>query len=1150
MKKKIILVASIVIVLVVISVVAFRYYNLINFKDSLTELVETKTHGQYKLVIGKAKMDLSKLHFELKNVSLVKTEKADAKGVESVTIPLVEAEAGSLRSLLRTGQMVIEKLAIEEPVLKMTAGSPDSTQHREQVAHSLVKIFPAIEAVLDKFLIKSFTLRRGAVHIEKEGQHMISLSLIDFMVRDWNMKQLSDSSQIRLNLKGQQMMFGKTNLSFSEIEFKYPEHFLEFHDLVLESADTVSHSKIKIEGKSVLIQGLDYQELYAHQRYKLKKIHIQQPRITGSLHLDGKAHKVKHPIKEILEQVFGEAHLDSAILSDADIDLTLHHYKDSIKTHLPHVDLALSNFEVRPDTSSLLVDGLRIDLNETSIKLNNNVTLHCDDLLFLRGHFLSITHATLVDNAANKVFMECERVDVSRFGLIDFVFSRKLHLASLTLENADITITPHYLNLFPKLSAARRDTTQTKKKTLDMNIGGLHVKHANIRYADGKKNMILKDASLDVGAFTDVSLSTLRSKLAYFRAGSVLYDNPKDSTHLQVKGLLLSKTRLSLGALDLKWKTFMAVGQSLSINDYVFDTEALGRVESKTIRIESLAVKGRLPAGKVHKPATPKKNISLVVNDVQIGKLEADVHMKDQHIAFNAKELSGRGIRFQEGKMHYQHVIGRIDNIHYQKPETDVRVASMDFDFFGKSRITNAKVHHKNHDIALTSAMLGEIKLEDHATTVAYVTLAGTTVQQDDQPLFTTDSVSLRGIVLPHEKSPHIGAMFVYRPIIHLHAPSPAKKEKTKSSKPLSTDVVDKFAAYDGTLTTAKGQTFRFTKLHGSLTTPHRSVRLEGGKFDTEKAVLRVDGLDVEENKIAVKLFTITPQDAYVKNLNVSASLLTGELHDIALTGFNLDSLLERKKLVAQAMNVDRFALHISKDKQLPSGTLKDKPFLLHEMMSPAVHVKQLNVREGFIQYRETSDKTHREGVVELHKINLAATSLGPDNYLSDGMVLNASTRLYDKGEINLKYTYLSPTQFGLKVDLKPFDLTVLNQIIVPAQALEIRSGYLEGLQFDVIADRNKAVGNATMSYKNLHLEIFSKNDPEKKNLGSSLLTLLADGIVLRHNKENATAPIEQERIATKSVFSYWVKIATHGAMNVVRHGKSRKNVAAASGKK
>lgn len=1148
MKKKIIVVASVVVVLVVIFVVAFRYYNLINFKDSLTELVETKTHGQYKLVIGKAKMDLSKLHFELRNVSLVKTEKANPKGVESVTIPLVEAEAGSLRSLLRTGQMVIEKLSIEEPILKMTAGSKDSTQHRELVAHSLVKIFPAIEAVLEKFLIKSFTLKRGAVHFEKEGQSMISLSLIDFMVRDWNMKQLSDSSQIRLNLKGQQLMFGKTNLSFSEIEFKYPEHFLEFHDLVLESVDTVSRSKIKVEGKSVLIQGLDYQELYDHQRYKLKKILIQQPKITGYLRLGGKAHKIKHPIKEILQQVFGEAHLDSAILLDADIDLTLHHHNDSIKTHLPNVDVALSNFEVRPDTSSLLVDGLRIDLNETSIKLNNNVTLHCDDLLFLRGHFLSITHATLVDNAANKVFMECQRVDVSRFALIDFVFSRKLHLESLTLENADISITPHYLNLFPKLEAARRDTTQAKKKALDIRIGGLHVKHANIRYADGKKTMVLKDASVDVGAFTTASLHSLKSKLSYFQVGRASYESAKDSTHLQVSSLLLSKTRLSIGALDLKWKTFTAVGRSLSINDYVFDTEALGRVESKKMRVESFIVKGRLPEGNVHKPTAHKKNISLLVNDVEIGKLEADVHVKGQHIAFNAKELSGRGIRFQEGKMHYQHVVGHIDNIQYQKPETDVRVASMDFDFFGKSRITNATVHYKNHDIVLSSATLGEIRLEEHATTVAYVTLAGATVRQDAQPLFTTDSVSLRGIVLPHEKSPHIGAVFVYRPSVHLHAPSSAKKEKPKSPKPLSADVVDKFAAYDGTLITAKGQTFHFAKLHGSLAAPHRSVRLEGGQFDTEKAVLRVDGLDVEENKIAIKLFTITPQEAYVKNLKESASLLTGELHDIALTGFHLDSLLEQKKLVAQVVNVDRFALHIKKDKQLPSGPLKEKPFLLHEMLSPAVHVKQLNVREGFIQYREISDKTHREGVVELHKINLAAHSLSPDKYLSDGMVLNASTRLYDKGEINLKYTYLSPTQFGLKVDLKPFDLTVLNQIIVPAQALEIKSGYLEGLQFDVIADRDKAVGNATMSYKNLHLEIFSKNDPEKKNLGSNLLTLLADGIVLKHNKENATASIEQERIATKSVFSYWVKIATHGAMNVVRHGKSRKHVAA-SGK-
>jgi hypothetical protein len=50
---------------------------------------------------------------------------------------------------------------------------------------------------------------------------------------------------------------------------------------------------------------------------------------------------------------------------------------------------------------------------------------------------------------------------------------------------------------------------------------------------------------------------------------------------------------------------------------------------------------------------------------------------------------------------------------------------------------------------------------------------------------------------------------------------------------------------------------------------------------------------------------------------------------------------------------------------------------------------------------------------------------------------------------------------------------------------------------------------------------------------------------VLKHNKQHATATIDQTRIPTKSVFNYWIRIATHGAMNVVRHGRTAKKVKA-----
>jgi hypothetical protein len=1142
MKKKLIILAGSLVLFGALFVLGFRYYNLINFKDSLADLVESKTNGQYKLVIGDAKMNLRELQFELKNVSLIKTGKADPSGIESVMIPSMEAEAGSLRSLLNSGQMVIERLTIQEPVLKMAAKA-NNVQPEVNIAHSLVKIFPAIEAVLDKFLIKSFTLRRGALQIKKEGENLISLRLIDFIIRDWNMRELTDSSKVRLNLQGQRLLLSKTSISFSEIAFQYPEHFLEFKDLALESEDTTSRSHIKVEGKSVLIQGLDYNELYNHQRYKLKKIHIEKPVISGTLRVGGAHSQVKHPVKAMLQQVFGEALLDSAIINDADIALTVYHGQDSIHTRLPHVDVNISNFEVRADTSALLVDGVRIDLNETSVRLNNNVTLHCDDLTFLRGGYLTITNASFIDVAAKKSFIQCQRIALDQFGLIDFVFYRKLYLKSALIENADVNITPHYLDLFPKMSSDVKDTTHVEQR-LDKYVGGLRLRNANIRFNDGTRSMTIQRANLDVKSFGTASVKTLLSRLSLFSAAGVTFDSPKDSTHIKAVEVSLSKNQFAVGRVELRLKRLMASGRSISIQDYVLAEDTLGNAVMEKIEIASLSLKGVLPAGK-DQPTSKKSTVALLMKDFQIGKLETDVRWKDKHVAFNASALTGRSIRVRDGNVNYEHLVGNIDHFRFQQPETDVSIESLDLNFFKETQLKNARVHLRNNDIRVPSATIGKVDFEDKATQVSYLHAAHIDLQQNGVLLFATDSLAAKGIVLRPGKDPRIKSLAAYRPIIHLPKPAATTSKKEKSSKGIPTDVVEAFALYDGELTLPKGQVLKFTKAEGDLNAAHQVLSLDEATFGTDKIALQLNGLKVQEGRLDIKRFTITPQEAFAKNLAVETSLVTGELTDISLLDFHLDSLVAHQTLVASSVNVDKFSLHISKDKRLPDAVPKEKPFLLQEMLVPMIHAKKLKVRDGFIRYRETSDITGKEGEISLHKITIEASSVDAHKYLSDGLTVNATTRLYDQGEVHLNYRFLSPEQFALTIDMLPFDLTMLNTLIVPLKAMEIKSGDLEALHVNVTAGRERAVGSATMSYQNLHLELFSRTDPEKKNLGSTLLTLLADDLVLKHNKQHATATIDQTRIPTKSVFNYWIRIAAQGALNVVRHGKPAKKIKA-----
>jgi hypothetical protein len=109
-------------------------------------------------------------------------------------------------------------------------------------------------------------------------------------------------------------------------------------------------------------------------------------------------------------------------------------------------------------------------------------------------------------------------------------------------------------------------------------------------------------------------------------------------------------------------------------------------------------------------------------------------------------------------------------------------------------------------------------------------------------------------------------------------------------------------------------------------------------------------------------------------------------------------------------------------------------------------------------------------------------------------------------------------------------------------EAIKLKSGMITEFSMSIEGTNELATGRTLISYNDLHIEIFKKGMPEEKNFGSELLTLLADGIILRHSKYDALGEVNQLRIQEKGPINYWVKSLIHGALSAVRKGKSQKN--------
>jgi hypothetical protein len=114
--------------------------------------------------------------------------------------------------------------------------------------------------------------------------------------------------------------------------------------------------------------------------------------------------------------------------------------------------------------------------------------------------------------------------------------------------------------------------------------------------------------------------------------------------------------------------------------------------------------------------------------------------------------------------------------------------------------------------------------------------------------------------------------------------------------------------------------------------------------------------------------------------------------------------------------------------------------------------------------------------------------------------------------------------------------------MVDPLEAARFKSGHLHEFQLEMVGDSLQAAGMGTITYDDLHVEIFKSHEPDVKNFGSELLTLLVDKLVLKHSKYQASADFAQDRITFKGPINYWIKSGIHGASAAVMKGKSPKN--------
>ncbi|HZB13732.1 MAG TPA: hypothetical protein VE467_11910 [Chryseolinea sp.] len=1130
-RKRIVTSLLVLLPLIVVAAVVL-YMKLRGFKEALEELVESESNGQYSLVIGKSSVDISDLSFTFNNLMIERNDALFQNGIRVVNIPYLQIQFGSVASMLTLKRFDIEQFVMEEPTIEIDAPPKRNPSNDDIIlAQQIVQLYPAIQSLLGRFDIKSLTINRASVGMNKAGTSLIKLNLVDLLVKQWDIRRLTSSSQLLLKVGGQDLDFGKANLTFSGIEFNFQKHHLIFSDFSFSSVDTISNSDIRVSGKSLVLQKLDYQDLYQNKRYSIKRAEIVNPIVTAHFKLKKRTTNVdsKSVITRLVRHTLGECSVDSAVIRDARVHIVLQQDGDSVKVQLSRVNFKLHAFKVLADSNSFQIGGIEVGLNRTAIGLKKDMSLQCDRIFFDSQRNLALTKVIFFDSAKRETIAECEKLNLRDFDLVDFIFYKHVVASEVSLENGFLQahgLATHLSGRKKRLQGIR-----------DIIVQKISLKNVGLRYSDASKNISADNLSVLLNRVRRDNSGEFSFNIesVHLRRGSL--NSFAEKIHSQIRNLTFNGKDVRI-----KEVTIRADSLDLQLNDFTAEKDGAGPIQKyyrhwKSASVKSLRITGRVPSVK-NNQMRRKMNEDIRFGRIMVNTLAASLFNKETSLALTGSNIQVNDVLSSHDGWKHGNITGHFSNVVVQTPSSGAKAGKVDLNFPTIIHATEVEIENKDVKIDLPSVSFKSILQKKNHWAVNVVKTKKIFITQSGQRIFSADSVLVAGSEFTRKSQPMIASVEIFEPEIFLFdGANETVAQKERAALPMPKHLV----LHPGIIHLSDKKRVSFGKLQGDIKAG--TLKCAFLRFETQRMHVRINGVSIQRRNLAMDALHLAPNEAWFKANNLEGDLIKADLYGIHIKSFYKGDFNKFNLSKNLTVSLENFEVDVKRDKRQEDPPVIEKPPTLDGLLQlpEGLELKSVDIKRGKLRYTETSEKTAADGVVTLEDV-FARLEFDTTRSPSPVQNMKVQAKLYNAGLLDLHYATIDSSSFNLALQLKNFDLTNLNHIVVPLQSLQIKSGYLNHYNLDVIADKEKAVGTAVITYKNLHLEIFKPTEPEKRTLGTELLTLLADGIILKHSKKNAVAPVEQSRLKHKSVFNYWVKSAVHGAMGAIRKGKSKKN--------
>lgn len=334
---------------------------------------------------------------------------------------------------------------------------------------------------------------------------------------------------------------------------------------------------------------------------------------------------------------------------------------------------------------------------------------------------------------------------------------------------------------------------------------------------------------------------------------------------------------------------------------------------------------------------------------------------------------------------------------------------------------------------------------------------------------------------------------------------------------------------------------FHVSKIHGEIA----QTVFHFNKFRQYVEVRNIL-LDTEKKKMSfgyLGMLNKLDKYEYTSQFEERQGWLELDKAEMELQGVNFGSYFRKGIIEVDSVFANNFHLRSFVDKRIPEDKMK-RPQLIHQVfqgLQQVIHIEHLFLDNAHIAIEERPEnESPRAGTLFFSELDAHITNVS--NYLerrgSNRIIsIDASGKLMGEGEISamIDFDLEDPEgKFTLKGTLGKMDLTKVNSMIEPEAKASLKSGTIDRMDFNVLANDYEGSGELIVRYQNLEIELLNKDFEQDQNVLRKIGAFIANKVIIKSNNPNKRGDLQKGSVyfirePHKSMFNYWWQLIFSG---------------------